>query len=150
MQEGRDFRSREQQEPEDKAKGTPVVSKLIKRSQSGRSKVLERFCNLATLWALVHFPAVVAAYEIQRADVMKGYGAIPASVVLVMATVLALRVQDSVQRHWKSFRDSVRRASEMLSYMVWVAVVLLAMVMTLASAINEVDDPKATAFVTDL
>lgn len=153
MQEGRDFRSREQQEQqelEDKTKGTPVVSKLIKRRKSGRSKVLERLCDLATLWALVQFPTVVAAYEIQRYDVMKGYGAILASVVLLMATVLVLNVRDDVQWHWKSFRDSVRRSLEMLSYFVWLAVVLLAMVMILASAFNGANHPKAAAFITDL
>ncbi len=120
------------------------------RSQSGLSKVLKRLCDLATLWALVQFPTVVTAYELQRDDVMKGYGAIPVSVVLLMATVFVLRVRDSVQWHWKSFRDSVLRPCDMLSYMVWVTVVLLATVMVLASAFNDVKAPKADAFITDL
>ena len=122
----------------------------IKRGQSGGSTVLKRLCDWAILWALVQLPTVVTAYETQRHDVMKGYGAIPVSVVLFMATVLVLRVRDSVQWHWKSFRDSVLRPCETLSYMIWVAVVLLAMVMVLASAFNDVKLPKAAAFITDL
>ena len=148
MQEGGDFRGREQQEREDKTKGTPAVSKLIKWSQSGRSKVLERLCNFATLCAFVQSPTVVAAYGVQIDDAMTGYGVISASVILLMATVLVLEVGDSVQWHWKSFRDSVRGPLKKLSYMVWVALVLVAIPIILTSVFNDVNLFEAADSIT--
>lgn len=122
-----------------------VVSKLI----SGRPKVLERLCNLATLWALLGLPRVVAAYGSKRDDVIIGYGVILAGIALVMVTILVSTVRDSVQRHRKSLRDSVRRRLEKLSYIVWFTGVLLAMVIILASAFNDVNDFKAVDSITD-
>lgn len=121
---------------------TQVVSGLHQRSQSGWFKALERLCDVAVLCDLVRYPTVVAAttaYEVQRDDAMKGYEAIAASVILLMATVLVSRVGDNVQRRWKTIRDSVRRRSEMLSYMLWVTVALLAIPMILTSAFNDVN-----------
>ena len=144
MQESKDFCGQEQQEQGDKTEDTLAVSKLLlERSQRGRSRTLGRLGNLVTLCAFVQYLAIVAACGVQRDDAIGCYVVSVAGIIIHVATALVLRVVDSVQWRWKSFRDRVRGPLEKFPYMIWIAFVLLAIPMTLAPVFNDVNLFKA-------
>ena len=129
---------------------TQVLSMFLEPSHSGRlPAALGKLCRWASLWALLRLPAAAAAYEFEKYDVAAGYGTIPTTFFL-MAAVFIWRVQDSVQRHRRGLRDSVRGRLEKGSYTVWVIAVLLVMPITLAPAINVVNQLTAVDPITEL
>lgn len=160
---GKDFRDRKRQERKakgDEGKGRLYTARLsdvlspkkrlveafarvlpkLKRSQSGWPKRFGKIYSLAFVWAVLHLPTGAAAYELKKDDVATGYGAIPAGTVLLMALILALRVRNSMQKHRKSLRESVRRPLERLWYVAWVTGVLATMFVVLAPTFNDVNE----------
>ena len=128
-----------------------VFSMLLESSHSGRlPAALGNLCRWASLWALLRLPTAAAAYEFEKYDVAAGYGTIPIGTFFLMAAVFIWRVQDSVQRHRRSLRDSVRGRLEKGSYTVWVIAVLLVMPITLAPAISDVNQLTAVDPITGL
>ena len=127
-----------------------VLSTLLKWSYGGRSPALGNLCRTAILCALLRLPTAAAAYELEKEDVVTGYGTIPTGIILLMATVFIWSVHDNMRGHRRSWRDGVRGRLEKLSYMVWPTAVLLAMPVILAPAISDVNQLTAVDPITGL
>ena len=106
-----------------------VLFPLLKWSHTKRATAaLGHLCRFTSLWALFCLPTAAAAYEFENVDVIAGYGTIPIGTICLMAAVFFRKAHDSVRRH-----------PEKTSYNVWVIAVMLAVPMTLAPAISDVN-----------
>ena len=129
---------------------TQVLSTLFEWSHSGRALALGYLCRLAIVCALLRLPTAAAAYELEKDDVVTGYGTIATGTILLMATVFILSVHDNMRAHRRSLRESVRGRLEKLSDMVLPITVLLAMPVTLVPAISDVNELTAVDPITGL
>ena len=102
------------------------------------------------LCALLRLPTAAAAYELERDDVVTGYGTISTGIILLMASVFIRSVHDNMRGHRRLPGGSVRGRLEMLSYIVWPIAVLLAMPVTLAPAISDVNQLTGVDPITGL
>ena len=127
-----------------------VLSTLLIWSYGGRPPSFGNLGRTAIWCALLRLPTAAAAYELGKDNVVTGYGTISTGNILLMATVFIRSVHDSMRAHRRSLRDSVRGRLEKLSYIVWPVAVLLAMPVTLAPAISDVNQLTAVDSITGL
>ena len=114
-----------------------ILSTLLKWGHSKRSPALGNLCRMAVLYALLRLPTAAAAHELEKDDVVTGYGMIPTGNILLMATVFVWSVHDNMRGPRRSLRDGMRGRLEDLSSVVWRITVLLVMAAVLAPAISD-------------